>query len=60
MTCAELIGQKHELQYREKYGNVKSGFQILYAVEQFSTLFQGNFRLCNRIELKQFFINYIR
>ena len=35
------FGQKHELQYLDKYATlyVKSGFQILYAVEQFSSLF---------------------
>ena len=33
------FGQKHELQYLYKICCVKSGFQILYAVEQFSSLF---------------------
>ena len=35
------FGQKHELQYLDKYATlyVKSRFQILYAVEQFSSLF---------------------
>ena len=33
------FGQKHELQYLGKICYVKSGFQILYAVEQFSSLF---------------------
>ena len=29
------FGQKHDLQYLEKISCVKSGFQILYAVEKF-------------------------
>ena len=33
------FGQKHELLYLGKICCVKSGFQILYAVEQFSSLF---------------------
>ena len=33
------FGQKHELQYLDKICCVKSEFQILYAVEQFSSLF---------------------
>ena len=33
------FGQEHELQYLEKFAYaVKSGFQILYSVEQFSSL----------------------
>ena len=39
MTFVRNFGQKHELQYLEKVCCVKSGFQILYAVEQFSSLF---------------------
>ena len=33
------FGQKHKLQYLDKICCVKSGFQIFYAVEQFSSLF---------------------
>ena len=59
MTCAQLwtCEQKHKLQYLKKNCYVKSGFQILCAVEEFSSqlIFQGYFSLCNRIEFKLFF-----
>ena len=45
--------QKRELQYLEKYAMLKSGFQIRYEVEQFSSLFWGNF-FAYAIELIEF------
>ena len=47
------FGQKRQLQYLEKICYVKSGFQIRYELEQFSSLFWGNF-FAYAIELIEF------
>ena len=52
MTCAQLR-TKTQISISRKMRYIKSRFQILYAVNS-----QGNFRLCNRIELKLFFVDY--
>ena len=58
MTCAQL-GTKRRTSVLRKMCYVKSGFQILYAVEQFSLFFlhfQDNFRLC-KLPLFMKFLN---
>ena len=58
-ALAKLWG-KNELHYLKKIsGYVKSGIQILYEEEQFSSLFWGNFLLCNPelIEFRLFLAN---
>ena len=52
MSCAQPLRKTH-CSISRKICYIKSGFQILYAVEQSGHYFRGNFRLCNLINFKR-------